>query len=447
MRRFVMMIFLACFTVQVFAQALPVSRMQNTISGVIQSKMTGRGFAANDPRFGITLQAAGSTIAGGAAAAAVVTAAAVTAPAWVTAAATVALGGLFAAGISLAVDGVKWLLNSDGSVTAIPAVGTVIAGGSNGDTVFWGSTYNGLLVQGSNVREVAFAIAMYGDCGAYTCSYSGLTWNDDSLIASGSNPTAYSFSGHWSQDGTSNIWPRSASVRGNTSGPSQAPAYTAPNPTPQPTTKSASDQAAALSDAEKAKPANPDAVAQIADSAWKKAAQQPGYAGVPYDASNPITANDVSAWTGSNPSYAPTVGDMVAPQPAPSTGTAASPWQLPQGSPSANTNPATSTSPLTNPGTGSQVNLGPDPGIGSPTMEATPTAQSVLDPILNAIPSVRGFVVPAHVSTCPTWEFRLWENDFSMDGQCQMAEKLRTPISVTMLLFFALAALLIVLAA
>ena len=96
----------------------PPTSVQKSVSGLIQQKMASRGFNSNDPRWGLTLQSAGTGIAGAAAAAAVVTAAGVTAPAWATAAATVALGSLFAVGIDLAIDKtVHWLFNKDGTVT------------------------------------------------------------------------------------------------------------------------------------------------------------------------------------------------------------------------------------------------------------------------------------------------------------------------------------------
>ena len=53
------------------AQAVPATAMQKTVSSLIQNKAIQRGFAANDPRIGATLQKAGSGIAGAAAAAAV----------------------------------------------------------------------------------------------------------------------------------------------------------------------------------------------------------------------------------------------------------------------------------------------------------------------------------------------------------------------------------------
>jgi len=65
-------------------------------------------------------------------------------------------------------------------------------------------------------------------------------------------------------------------------------------PAPPPV-KSPGDAVADVPELERIKPLNPLIVADIADAMWRQAAAAPGYAGIPYDAANPITAADATA--------------------------------------------------------------------------------------------------------------------------------------------------------
>ncbi|MGK5077384.1 hypothetical protein [Janthinobacterium sp. HLX7-2] len=435
MQRLFVLMFLCFFSLRSIAAGapVPVTPMQTAVSGVMQQKMQSRGFAANDPRFDLTLKNAGSAIAGAAAAGVLITAAGVTAPAWVTAAAATALGIGLTYLFDFAIDGVKWMINADGTITTVGGVTTV-----TDSSAPWTLTAGGSCINVNNLNNNCVRV------GEKVSSFSAC------LGPPYQNPTNSCLSG-WSSSG----YPRQASSLQDamTMG-----GYSQPTTTVGADVTNGNLQTAVsnISAADLAKELNPLVVAALADAAWKKSAAEPGYAGVPYDAANPITPVDAVAFQQANPSHWPTVGDAVAPQAgavgvgggaAPSGGTSTSPFYLPSGAPSSVINPETQSPVQINPGTGEQVNLGSDPGIGSPTLEATPSAQSILDPLLNSIPGVRSFVVPAHSSTCPTWTFSMWDHQFAMDGQCQLAEQLRTPISATMLLFFALAALLIVLAA
>lgn len=96
--------------------------------------------------------------------------------------------------------------------------------------------------------------------------------------------------------------------------------------------------------AELSKPVNPSLLADYANKSWQRAAAASGYSGVPYDASNPITASDAAAWVAANPSSAPTVGDLFQPVPLTSGGA------VPIAAPTAATGDTTApTDPATNP--------------------------------------------------------------------------------------------------
>jgi hypothetical protein len=312
-----------------FAQALP-SAVQKSVAGMVQQKMASRGFASNDPRWGATLQASGAGIVGAAAAAAVVTVAAITAPAWVTAAATVALGSLFAVGINLAIDGtVQWFMNSDGTVTVgtPPPAGTQTTIQINGDR-----TMNTIV--GNSINK-PFTVIQQTAPYYYT-----QTWYSTTAYV---NPGAgtYKLSQNYTFSGTYYYVWATNSVQSTTPCPvnftlngTQCVSNGAALP------MTATQAVNQLSAADLAKPVNPDVVGQIADSAWKKAAAQPGYQGYPYDAANPITTADATAYQVANPTVWPKVADIVSPQPAPAGGTAADPFILPNSAAAPVTPPA-----------------------------------------------------------------------------------------------------------
>lgn len=385
------------------AQALP-SRMQTAVSSLIQAKAIKRGFAANDPRFGSTLQAAGSTVAGSAAAAALVTLAGVTAPAWLTAAVTVGLGALLSVGISLAVDGVKWLLNGDGSValtTPAPSPAPVSVNGP-----YW-SANNFFSAAASSPQAAIIAAAsdawISGGGQIISCDTSNpgvancVMWDGHTKWADG---TPYTISGSGAQ--TANYNPSGSPCGSSTGVCRNGVAFTLSGSDSTSTASSLADAVSKMSDADKSSPANPLAIAAIADNAWKQAASQSGYNGLPYDASDPISAADAQAWQQANPSSWPSVGDLVSPQ----VSSGSSPWSLSASSDS-------SSSPGTSTGTGSTTGTTPssqpiDWGTFSPpALEETPTIGSILDPLFNLWPAWASFSFPQHQALCPTPSFTL----------------------------------------
>ena len=183
-----------------------------------------------------------------------------------------------------------------------------------------------------------------------------------------------------------------------------------------------------LTPGELAKPVNPELVAGMADKLWRDAAAQPGYSGLPYQASDPITAADVDAWRQANPQAYPTVAEFVKPQTM-----ANSPFTLPT-----STTPVTSADPAA-PGVGTnpaasqpQQNLGTDPGIGAPSLESTPTAEQILKPIFDVMPGFKSFAMPAHTGTCPQPEFEALGQRFVMDQHCVLLDQNRSTLQAVM---------------
>lgn len=336
----ILLIYLLAFPINSYA--LDFSRVQNTMAGILESKMASKGIAATDPRYAATISSVGTQIVGGAAAAAIVTAAGVTAPAWITVAATVALGSV----ISIAADKtINWLFNSDGTVkdgsTGVPA-GTqpkidIVTGGVKMDTIVAnsiGAPYTIITVASPN--------------------YYIQTWFSNTKQT---NPDAskYSFNQGWTYNNvyyyiyTTNVVTQTQ----------QCPANYSVNGTQcvanaVPVSSSVTDAISKLTPDQLNKPVSPEVMAKLADAEWQKASQQPGYAGVPYDASTPVTPDDVSGYMRNNPTTWPTVSDVVTPQKATdstSTDPSKNPFALPV--PSSTSSGSTGSNPTSGSGSSS----------------------------------------------------------------------------------------------
>ncbi|WP_250501746.1 hypothetical protein [Caballeronia sp. AZ7_KS35] len=218
-----------------------------------------------------------------------------------------------------------------------------------------------------------------------------------------------------------------------------------------------------LTDAAKKAQVDPMTLAQMVNMTWQRASMQPGYQGLPYSVSSPVTSADVQPWVQANPSSAPTLDDLFRPAADPNAQTVPiSPTVTPSTSPSTDptTNPGTnpSTDPTTDPTTSTNpcavphacvmdVDVRGDPGAPAPTLENTPTIDMILGPIFNLFPDLKAWTVPAHTGSCPTPSFDAFGHTYTMTTQCDLAEKYRTEITTVMTAVFALAALFIVLRA
>jgi len=216
-----------------------------------------------------------------------------------------------------------------------------------------------------------------------------------------------------------------------------------------------------LTDAAKKAQLDPMTLAQMVNMTWQRASMQPGYEGLPYTVSSPVTTADVQPWVQANPSAAPTLDDLFRPASDPATQTVPiSPTVTPSTSPSTDpsTNPGTnpSTDPATDPGTNPcavphacvmDVDVRGDPGTPAPTLENTPTIDMILGPIFNLFPDLKAWTVPAHAGACPQPSFEAFGHSYTLTTHCELAEKYRAEIATVMTAAFALAALFIVLGA
>ncbi|NHZ93947.1 hypothetical protein F2P45_33880 [Massilia sp. CCM 8733] len=198
---------------------------------------------------------------------------------------------------------------------------------------------------------------------------------------------------------------------------------------------------ASMSTTDKAKAINADTLAKVVNSAWANAAAQPGYNGLPYLATSPVTAAEVQAWQFENPALNPTIGDLLVPAVAPGTGPV--PISLDAGgSSNPNPNPTPDPNPTPTPVGLTNVNVvnvptvrvdwGADPGVAAPSMETTPTASAILSPLLNLMPSLRSFVVPSHSSVCPKPSFSIFEKQIVMESHCAVLDDSKSTLYAVM---------------
>lgn len=472
--------------VTAYAQALPINTTADigkTVGQTILTKLKYMGWAANDARYIATLPAIESqvstialSVVGGGASAVGATA---TAPAWLTIAASLAIGY----GVSLAID--QWYPDLP-QPTALPNPQIQITQGvgsmPNIQTIQVITVPNPITTATSPIAQGdCWDVGVAGVCGiAASFNYLNSSANPSNSNGSGSiysNVTVDSpryYMGF--KSGTTpqiigranvsfthtycswpDVWPNcpngmqrqesiDASQDGSlacptgTSFPAYHVGFNAPsNCIPDPATTRTDvvtlpvDQYAAglanqpIGNA----PVNPALIASLADQAWRQAAMQPNYKGVPYQQPVSPWDVDIAFQPQNNPTQLPypTVNDLL--KPAVTT------------SASVSLNPAPSAST----GDAAKVDLGPDPGIPQPTLEATPTAAMILAPILSLMPDLRSFAVPAHQSICPTPSMDLFGRHIVMDSHCAVTEAAKSTLQSVMAFVWVATAMFIILRA
>ncbi len=208
------------------------------------------------------------------------------------------------------------------------------------------------------------------------------------------------------------------------------------------------------------KPLDPMFMATLVNDTWQRAAAQPGYAGLPYSVTAPVTATDAQGWSTAAPMDVPTVGDLFTP--AASAGStvvigtgvypgATSGTGTASGGSGSTVGSSQQVSVINTPNVNVvnrvSVDLGADPTVQSPTLESTPTISMILSPVMDLLPDLKHWAVPAHGSACPQPSFSVLGHSFSLTAQCDLAESNRTAIYTAFAAMFTLAALFVVLRA
>lgn len=439
---------LLAMPVCVCAQALPKPQPENVnraISGAMGHVMEKRGFAANDPRVANTIARMTPALQGIAGSAAVITVGTVTAPGWISGAVAIGIGVALTYAVSVAVDAlVNWLFNPDGTIdqTGNEADKDPSAGIAPGVPA-WRSK---LWVTRSTTETIwggdGFAVAREAE--ASYRAVNGLTPNTPSctLAAGGQSAICGNSIASLNAEGPPGACPKGTYwVAGNCS----PYGFLAPAGVPTVIGQTPQQAVNALPSTELGKELNPKIIAALADRAWQTAASQPGYDGVPYPFSKPVTEADVQPWVKANPELAPKVQDFVSPNPVgPSN---PNPWAIPLDPKAPVIKPVIPNSGTTNPAQDNpQANLGPDPGIGAPTLEAIPTAQQIANPILQLAPDLQGFHANGHAGICPTPTIDLYGTHV-MDAHCKLIEDNKQVLQLAMAFAWAAMALFIVLSA
>lgn len=447
------LVFLILFPINGWSQAQPVAqpdRVARAVSGVLQQGMQSRGFAANDPRFISTLAKTSATLAVVGGGAAAVATGAVTAPAWVTAGVALVVGSIVSYFIALAIDGaMEWLFRTDGKIDESP---TVVSSNPGAAMVKDGSYWSAYFV--SSTSYTAYSgdgLALARENNKINRAHAGLKPEANPVCTFNSSGRSWSC-GPWGSSqqlpsGAPASCPSGAMYAGGSCIAFAVDDPIAVSPISTTTGLPIGTAIAHIPQSDYDKQLNPTVVAALADRAWQKAASQPGYDGLPYPQSNPITGTEVSTWTKANPDFSPTVRDFISPNPA--TTANPSPFSLP----SIPTAPVTTSIPTTNsssvnPAAANPLtNLGPDPAVSLPTLEEAPSAHQILTPLIGLMPDLRNFQVPSHSSKCPVPEFDIWSSHFRMDAHCALVEENISTIQATFSLVWALMALFIVLSA
>jgi hypothetical protein len=428
------------------AQALPAySGIQSSLSGVVGNVAAKRGFAANDPRIYSTLNGIGSAATSIAQVAGPALLASSGLPVWATLLGSAALNYAVPLGVDALV---KWQFGgSTNTPITITAPSTVAQGAQQTIPIYPSGSYLTWDVITSNSLNKAWTAVISGPPAYSKTFYTTTTsTNPDSNYYAG-------FVNFQSGNQTLYAWYPKMETALSTpcpTGYSQSGANCilgAINTTATIANQTLSQATNALTDTQKSIDVNTQTMASLINYLWQQAASKPGYAGLPYLATEPILSSDVDSFKAANPAIYPKVSALVTPIPTGSNGLYPSSSTTPTSG--AQIVPATSTNSTTaiNPSTSSQINLGADPATPSPVLETTPTAEMILAPILSMMPTLKSFAVPTHSGICPTPNILIFNRNFSMHSHCDLLEQLRTTIASIMVLAYVLSSMIIILKA
>lgn len=478
-----------------YAQALPATPVANfvvnrAVGGIITRVAAARGFAANDPRILTTMNAAGAqlSVVNTAATVAGVGFAIAGAPVWLGIAASL---GVLAVGAAI-VAGNTTISMDAGKITiaqplpAGPAYAPVATTSTNGWSLAaaegvpvyrtstclsndaWCSAFPTRPTTTANFTYSAGTVVLMAATLAQLDRHANLT-KSYSYPQFGENWTV---SHYWvpNADGTdSSLFRRAAGqeyVYDSATGSymlkpfdrSQATSsYISVSPASKPLVSSSLNTIyPSIGAAAAAEPVPDSTLAKLVDQAWKNAAAQPGYEGLPYTAVNPVTAAEVQPWTAANPQAVPKIADLLTPASNPNTqvvpisptvtvGTSPTPTPTPTPTGTADVNVVNT--PNVNVTNQISVDLGPNPNTAAPGVPTPPTAQVIFQPFLDLVAPLINYQPPALAGECPRPVFHILGNEITMSSHCDIAENNRGAIQSIMLVVFLIGAVTIVFSA
>lgn len=476
-----------------YAQALPVAPVANfvvnrAVGGIITRVAAARGFAANDPRILTTMNAAGAqlSVVNTAATVAGVGFAIAGAPVWLGIAASF---GVLAVGAAI-VAGNTTISMDAGKITVaqpLPA-GPAYAPVATTSTDGWSLA----AAEGVPIYRTSTCLSNDTWCSSFptkptttanftysagTVVLMAATLSQIDRLITLTQPVNYpqfgetiAYNHYWvpNADGTDHTLFRRASgmeyVYDSGTGSymlkpfdrSYAATYVSPGTGVKPLSSTSLNTIYPSIGASAAAEPVPDAtLAKLVDQAWKNAAAQPGYEGLPYSMTNPVTASEVQPWISANPQAAPKISDLLKPASNPNT-------QVVPISPTVTVDSSTSPTPTPTPtGTLTDVNvvntpnvnvtnqisvdLGPNPGTVSPSLDSP----NWLQPLLDMLPGWRtaSFTAQGECLT-PTVDLNPFINkSITMSSHCDLFESQRQTLSVIMSFVWVAVAAFIVLRA
>lgn len=461
MRYIVVLVMALSICLRADAQALPAFRglVNKALGQTIEKTAIRRGFAANDPRMAATYAGAATVVASIAADVAIAAATAATAPVWLSVAAGVGaaavVGGLAYGAYKIFFDDAtseaKFVVKTVGGM-GTPGTPWIPAG--NDVYKMPGLTFDTAQHVTNSTKDRVpngvlnfFGIQVFGDDPAAMMQLAVRAWID---LGGG---TGAKFKGCDPEttidtDGASTVTCHAIRIGsgGNTQPESSWLAsnhtfFMVANIWKTSTTYKGTIAkiVAQLPAAELAKPADATTIAILANNLWQATAAKPGYQGIPYSVTYPVTVADAQAVQDANPTTWPTNADLVSPvapgagqevniNPEYNPGTSPNPNPVPTGT--ANVNVVNT--PNVNVANPVKIDWGANPNVESPSLEATPTASMILSPLVNLMPSLRNFVVPSHSSVCPTPTFNLFNTVIVMDAQCSVLDGVRPTLAAAM---------------
>lgn len=200
----------------------------------------------------------------------------------------------------------------------------------------------------------------------------------------------------------------------------------------------------AMPDSAKDEVLSPEFLASVADQAWMKAASQPGYQGLPYSVTQPVTVTDVQSWAAENPASQPKIGDLFTPANNPGNNTVPISVSI-EAAPSQNTNPGAIQN--VNVVNAPKVDLGEDPKIAPPSIDAPPAVVESIAPLIFLFPELKNYQTPQHAAECPKPQFNVFGKTFVMDSHCNLLENNRFLIASTMTVVWTIVGIFILLSA
>jgi hypothetical protein len=185
--------------------------------------------------------------------------------------------------------------------------------------------------------------------------------------------------------------------------------------------------------------ASPELMANLLNKLWLKASQQPGYRGLPYSPTNPITAADLS------PQAMPLLADLLSqilnpvgeivlsqdginPDPIVVNNPDKEDPDFCQKYPNATYCKSRDT----------QIDLSA-PDAQTPKLESVPTALNILKPIIDLILPYKNVSIFKPSIQCPKSSFEALNRTWILDAHCDMFESIRSLLSAVMLTVFAVA--------